>query len=96
MENGMKQLFIKNFKEDLEMKITELKKEQKAFMTLGGLKKIMKDSAEKDEVVMILYKLQTFAEKQIAEEIEMYEEALQELQKISGTQKDMETIGMVA
>lgn len=96
MENGMKQLFIKDFKEDLEMKITALKKEQKVFMTLGGLKKIMKDSVEKDEVVMILYKLQTFAEKQIAEEIEMYEEALQELQKISGTQKDMETIGMVA
>ena len=94
MENGMKQLFIKDFERDLKLKISALKKEQQVFNTLGGLKILREENSQKDEVMVILDKLQTFAEKQIAKEIEIYEEVLLELQQIK--QKDKETNRMVA
>ena len=92
MKIGEKQLFIKNLEKDLKIKISELKEELEVFETLGGLKRLMQDESKKDEVVAILDKLQTFAEKQLAEEIKIYEEVLLELQKINPN----ETTGMVA
>ena len=57
---------------------------------------LTQDESKEDEVMVILEKLQTLAENQIAEEIEVYEEALAELQEIIGNEKDIETIGVVA
>ena len=88
--------FIKNLKEDLKIKISELKEEQQAFEILGGIKRLMQNETKKDEVDVILDKLQRFVEKQLAEEIKIYEEALVELQKIGVDEKDIETKGMVA
>ena len=84
--------FIKNLKKDLKIKISELKEEQQAFEILGGIKRLMQNETKKDEVDVILEKLQRFVEKQLAEEIKIYEEALVELQKIM----PIETKGMVA
>ena len=92
MEKNKRRVFIKDLEKDLKIKISELKDELKVFETLGGLKRLMLDESKKDEVVVILEKLQTFAEKQLAEEIEIYEEVLLELQKIM----PIETKGMVA
>ena len=88
--------FIKNLKEDLKIKISELKEEQQAFEILGGIKRLMQNETKKDKVDVILDKLQRFVEKQLAEEIKIYEEALVELQKIGVDEKDIETKGMVA
>ncbi len=96
MEKNKKQLFIKDLERNLKLKITALKKEQQIFNALGGLKRLMTDESQKDEVVVILDKLQTFAEKQLAEEVKAHEEALVELQKISVDEKDIETNGMVS
>ncbi len=84
--------FIKNLEKDLKLKISESKNELEAFEILGGIKILMKDKSKKDKVDVILEKLQRFVEKQLAEEIEIYEEALVELQKIM----PIETKGMVA
>ena len=88
--------FIKNLKKDLKIKISELKEEQQAFEILGGIKRLMQNETKKDEVDVILDKLQRFVEKQLAEEIKIYEEVLVELQKIGVDEKDIETKGMVA
>lgn len=96
MENKEKQLFIKEFERDLKLKISELKKEQQVFNTLSGLKMLMRDEGQKDAVFVIIDKLQMFVEKQLSEEIEIYEVALLELQKIKTNEKDIETNGMVA
>lgn len=96
MEENGKQLFIKDLEKDLELKISSLKKEQQVFKTLVGLKMLTQEESQKDEVVMILEKLQAHAEKQLAEEIKVYEEALLELQEIIPNEKDIETEGMVA
>ena len=84
--------FIKNLEKDLKLKISESKNELEAFEILGGIKRLMQNETKKDEVDVILEKLQRFVEKQLAEEIEIYEEALVELQKIM----PIETKGMVA
>ena len=88
--------FIKNLKKDLKLKISESKNELEAFEILGGIKRLMQNETKKDEVDVILEKLQRFVEKQLAEEIKIYEEALVELQKIGVDEKDIETKGMVA
>ena len=88
--------FIKNLKKDLKLKISESKNELEAFEILGGIKRLMQNETKKDEVDVILDKLQRFVEKQLAEEIKIYEEALVELQKIGVDEKDIETKGMVA
>jgi len=96
MKNLTKQQFIEDLEKDLKLKISALKKEQQVFNTLSNLRTLTQDASKEDEVMVILDKLQTFAEKQLAEEIEVYEEALLELQEISGNKKDIETEGMVA
>lgn len=96
MKNLTKQQFIEDLEKDLKLKISALKKEQQIFNTLSSLKILTQDASKEDEVMVILDKLQAFAEKQLAEEIKVYEEALLELQKISGNKKDIETEGMVA
>ena len=96
MENGMKQLFIKDLVKDLSSRLSALKKEQQVFNTLSGLKILTQDESKEDAVMVILDKLQKLAEKQIAEEIELYEEALAELQKIEPFEKDIETKGLLA
>ena len=96
MEKNMKQQFIKDLERDLKIKISALKKEKQVFASLGGLKRLMEDAPQKDGVVAILDKLRTFAEKQLTEQVEAYEDALVELQKIGVDEKDIETKGMVS
>ena len=96
MDDNEKQLFIKDLEREISLKISALKKEQQAFNNITVIKTLMQDESEKDEVAVILNKLQTLAEKQIAEEIKVYEEVLLELQEIKPNEKDIETEGMVA
>ena len=82
MNNKEKQQFIKDLEREFKFNISELKKQQQVFNTLSVVRTQTQDELKEDEVMVILYKLQMFAEKQLAEEIEVYEEALLELQEI--------------
>jgi len=95
MENGTKQMFVKDLERDLEKKITELKKERQVYEGLNGLKRLMEDTTKKDGVMLILDKLQKFIEKQLEEEIEFYEQVLIELRDLAEKEPDIETNGVV-
>jgi Na+/phosphate symporter len=89
MLGNLKEQFLNELTKDLKLKLKQMKLEQKTYAELSGLKEIMRKTTQGDPIGDILEKLQNFTEKQLKEEIEMYEGVLLELEEINSPKNKM-------
>jgi len=78
--------------QDLEFKLQEMKEQAKIMEMLSGLTRKIEGETT-DKLGQIVARIQNFSQKKLKEEIEFFEEILNELK---GTQADMKTTGLMS